>query len=134
MTTRSRDPKSLRSHRWLGVDDLRSFGHRSRLRQLGYDGEDWRGKPVIGIVNTWSDINPCHGHLRERAQDVKRGVWQAGGFPIELPAMSLAETLRQTLDHALPQLPRHGDRGAACAAIRSTAPCSWAAATRPRRA
>src|SRR5260221_615755 len=84
-------PEDLRSHRWLGVNDLRSFGHRSRLRQFGYDAADWGGKPVIGIINTWSDINPCHGHLRERAQDVKRGVLQAGGFPIELPAMSLAE-------------------------------------------
>ena len=59
---------------------------------MGYDAADWRGKPVIGIINTWSDINPCHAHLRERAEDVKRGVLQAGGFPIELPAMSLAET------------------------------------------
>jgi dihydroxy-acid dehydratase len=73
------------------VQDLRSFGHRSRLRQIGYDAEDWRGKPVIGIVNTWSDINPCHAHLRARAEDVKRGVLQAGGFPIELPALSLSE-------------------------------------------
>src|SRR5262245_55765845 len=84
-------PEDLRSHRWLGVQDLRSFGHRSRLRQIGYDAEDWRGKPVIGIVNTWSDINPCHAHLRSRAEDVKRGVLQAGGFPIELPALSLSE-------------------------------------------
>src|SRR5882757_7108286 len=84
-------PEELRSHRWLGVNDLRSFGHRSRLRQMGYDGPDWSGKPVIGIVNTWSDINACHAHLRARAEDVKRGVLQAGGFPIELPAMSLAE-------------------------------------------
>ena len=61
------------------------------MRQIGYDRADWVGKPVIGILNTWSDINACHGHLRERAEDVKRGVWQAGGFPIELPAMSLAE-------------------------------------------
>ena len=90
MTDKKR-PEDLRSHRWLGVTDLRSFGHRSRLRQFGYDREDWAGKPVIGIINTWSDINPCHGHLRERADDVKRGVLQAGGFPIELPAMSLAE-------------------------------------------
>ena len=60
-------PEDLRSHRWLGVADLRSFGHRSRLRQFGYDTGDWAGKPVIGIVNTWSDINACHGHLRERA-------------------------------------------------------------------
>ena len=86
-------PDELRSHRWFGVNDLRSFGHRSRLRQFGYDSADWSGKPVIGIINTWSDINACHGHLRERAQDVKRGVLQAGGLPIELPAMSLAEPM-----------------------------------------
>jgi dihydroxy-acid dehydratase len=85
-------PEDLRSHRWLGVSDMRSFGHKSRLRQIGYDGEDWEGKPVIGIINTWSEINPCHAHLRVRAENVKRGVLQAGGFPIELPAMSLAET------------------------------------------
>jgi dihydroxy-acid dehydratase len=90
MTHRKR-PEDLRSHRWLGVSDLRSFGHRSRLRQFGYDAVDWGGKPVIGIINTWSDINSCHAHLRARAEDVKRGVLQAGGFPLELPAMSLAE-------------------------------------------
>ena len=81
----------MRSHRWLGVSDLRSFGHRSRLRQFGYDKPDWDGKPVIGIINTWSDLNSCHAHLRVRAEEVKRGVWQAGGFPVELPAMSLSE-------------------------------------------
>ncbi len=90
--TRKR-PEELRSHRWFGVDDLRAFGHRSRLRQFGYDSEDWHSKPVIGIINTWSDINACHGHLRARAEDVKRGVLQAGGLPIELPAMSLAEPM-----------------------------------------
>ncbi|HTL65908.1 MAG TPA: dihydroxy-acid dehydratase, partial [Pseudolabrys sp.] len=88
MTSRKR-PEDLRSHRWLGVNDLRAFGHRSRLRQGGFDAADFRSKPVIGIVNTWSDINFCHTHLRDRAEDVKRGVLQAGGFPIELPAMSL---------------------------------------------
>jgi dihydroxy-acid dehydratase len=92
MSTRKR-PEELRSHRWLGVSDLRSFGHRSRLRQVGYDTVDWAGRPVIGIINTWSDINPCHTHLRQRAEEVKRGVLQAGGFPIELPAMSLAEVM-----------------------------------------
>jgi dihydroxy-acid dehydratase len=86
-----KSPEQLRSYRWLGRDDLRAFGHRSRLQQLGYDRADWAKKPVIGIVNTWSDVNACHGHLRARAEDVKRGVWQAGGFPLELPAMSLAE-------------------------------------------
>jgi dihydroxy-acid dehydratase len=91
MSVRKR-PDQLRSHRWLGVDDMRSFGHRSRLRGIGYDAADWAGKPVIGIINTWSDINPCHAHLRARAENVKRGVLQAGGFPLELPAMSLAET------------------------------------------
>src|SRR5246127_5024352 len=81
-------PEDLRSHRWLGVNDLRSFGHRSRLRQFGYDAADWAGRPVIGIINTWSEINACHAHLRTRAENVKRGVLQAGGFPIELPALS----------------------------------------------
>lgn len=88
---RRKAPEQLRSHRWLGVQDLRAFGHRSRLRQMGYDSEDWSGRPVIGIVNTWSDINQCHAHLRARVEDVKRGVLQAGGFPIELPAISLSE-------------------------------------------
>jgi len=81
----------LRSQRWFGATDLRSFGHRSRMLQMGYEHEDFLTKPVVGIINTWSDINACHGHLRDRADDVKRGVYQAGGFPIELPAMSLAE-------------------------------------------
>jgi dihydroxy-acid dehydratase len=85
------NPEDLRSHRWFGVDDLRAFGHRSRMRQIGYDAEDWRGKPVIGIINTWSDINPCHAHFPERVQWIKRGVLQAGGFPLELPALSLSE-------------------------------------------
>ena len=91
--TKRKSPEELRSYRWLGKNDLRSFGHRSRLQQIGYDRADWVGKPVIGIINTWSDINACHGHLRARAEDVKRGVYQAGGFPIELPAMSLAEPM-----------------------------------------
>src|ERR1700722_4189088 len=91
MTNSRQTPEQLRSSRWLGPDTLRAFGHRSRLKQFGYDRADWAGKPVIGILNTWSDINPCHGHLRQRAEDVKRGFWQRGGLPIELPAMSLAE-------------------------------------------
>jgi dihydroxy-acid dehydratase len=90
MTARKK-PEALRSHRWYGVDDLRSFGHRSRTKQIGFDERDYAGKPVIGIVNTWSDMNSCHSHFRQRAEEVKRGVWQAGGFPVELPAMSLGE-------------------------------------------
>ncbi len=84
-------PDTLRSARWFAPDDLRGFGHRSRLMQMGYAQEDWKDKPVIAIINTWSGINPCHAHFRERAEDVKRGILQAGGFPIELPALSLAE-------------------------------------------
>ncbi|GAN61450.1 dihydroxy-acid dehydratase [Acetobacter cibinongensis] len=81
----------LRSERWFGPADLRSFGHRSRAMQMGYDQEDWAGKPVIAILNTWSDINPCHMHFRQRSEDVKRGILEAGGFPLELPAISLSE-------------------------------------------
>ncbi|MCW3473069.1 L-arabinonate dehydratase [Limobrevibacterium gyesilva] len=84
-------PEELRSHRWYGVADLRSFGHRSRTKQMGYAQQDWQGKPVIGILNTWSDLNPCHQHFRIRAEEVKRGVWQAGGFPLEIPALALPE-------------------------------------------
>lgn len=85
----------LRSGRWWEPDDLRSFGHRSRLRQLGYTPADYLGKPVIAIVDTGSDINPCHQHFRQRVEDVKRGVWQAGGFPLHLPALSLAEPFQK---------------------------------------
>jgi dihydroxy-acid dehydratase len=88
-------PEELRSHRWYGVNDLRSFGHRSRTAQMGYTRSDYLGKPVIAIINTWSDINPCHSHFRQRAEEVKRGVWQAGGFPVEMPAMSLSEPFQK---------------------------------------
>ena len=83
--------EELRSQRWFAATDLRAFGHRSRALQMGYDRREFMGKPVIGILNTWSDIAPCHGHFKQRVEEVKRGVWQAGGFPIELPAISLAE-------------------------------------------
>ena len=87
-----RPPDSLRSARWFAPDDLRSFGHRSRIMQMGYAPADWVGKPVIGIVNTWSDLQPCHAHFKQRVEDVKRGVLQAGGFPVELPAISVSES------------------------------------------
>jgi dihydroxy-acid dehydratase len=92
---RGKKPEELRSHRWYGVDDLRSFGHRSRTAQMGYDRSDYAGKPVIAIINTWSDINSCHTHFKQRVEEVKRGVWQAGGFPVEMPAMSLAEVMQK---------------------------------------
>ena len=94
MTTRKK-PTDLRSHRWYGVDTLRAFGHRSRTLQMGFTKEEFAGKPVIALVNTWSDINPCHAHLRQRAEEVKRGIWQAGGFPVEIPALTLSEMFQK---------------------------------------
>ncbi|HZC76211.1 MAG TPA: dihydroxy-acid dehydratase, partial [Ktedonobacterales bacterium] len=88
-------PEELRSYRWYGVQDLRAFGHRSRTAQMGYDRSDYAGKPVIAIINTWSDANTCHTHFRQRAEEIKRGVWQAGGFPMEMPAISLGEQLQK---------------------------------------
>jgi dihydroxy-acid dehydratase len=86
-----RTPDQLRSARWFAPDDFRSFGHRSRMNQLGYAAEDYIGKPIIAIINTWSDLNTCHQHFKMRVEEVKRGVLQAGGFPVELPALSLSE-------------------------------------------
>jgi dihydroxy-acid dehydratase len=90
--TIAKKPEELRSYRWFGPETMYGFSHRSRMLQLGFQREDFIGKPVIAIVNTWSEINPCHAHLRERAEAVKRGVWQAGGFPVEIPAFSITET------------------------------------------
>jgi dihydroxy-acid dehydratase len=92
MSARRRDVSDLRSQRWFGKADLRSFGHRSRAKGEGFAAEDFTGKPVIAILNTWSDANPCHAHFRMRAEEVKRGVWQAGGFPLEMPVLSVGET------------------------------------------
>jgi len=89
--TQKKPYESLRSFRWFGKSDLRSFGHRSRAMQIGHDPEDWQGKPVIGIINTWSEINQCHAHFKDRVGWIKKGVLQSGGFPIELPAMTLSE-------------------------------------------
>ncbi len=85
-------PETLRSRRWFGPADLRSFGHRSRAMQMGYAPEEWTGKPVIAIINTWSDLQPCHSHFKQRVDDVKRGILMAGGFPVELPALSVSES------------------------------------------
>ncbi|NDB66457.1 MAG: dihydroxy-acid dehydratase [Methylocystaceae bacterium] len=90
MTRKTKD--TLRSARWFGPDDFRSFGHRSRMNQMGYASEEYAGKPVIAIINTWSDLNQCHAHFKQRVEDVRRGILQAGGFPVELPAISLSES------------------------------------------
>ena len=84
-------PDDLRSRRWFGPADLRSFGHRSRAKQMGWDSEDWEGKPVIGILNTWSDLNTCHTHFKILAEQVRKGILQAGGLPVEMPVMSVGE-------------------------------------------
>jgi len=88
-----KSPQMLRSARWFAPDDLRAFGHRSRAMQMGYAPEEWQDRPVIAILNTWSDAQPCHMHFKSRVDDVKRGVLMAGGFPMELPALSLSESL-----------------------------------------
>ncbi|HEX7442150.1 MAG TPA: L-arabinonate dehydratase [Caldimonas sp.] len=95
MSKLRKTPETLRSRRWYGAQDLRAFGHRSRTAQMGYHRSDYAGKPVIAIINTWSDINPCHSHFRQRAEEIKRGIWQAGGFPVEMPAMSLSEPFQK---------------------------------------
>ncbi|WP_417719002.1 L-arabinonate dehydratase [Salipiger sp.] len=87
-----KDPKDLRSARWFAPDDLRSFGHRSRAMQMGLGPDDWEGRPVIAVINTWSEAQPCHMHFRDRAEFIKKGIWQAGGHPMELPAHSLSES------------------------------------------
>jgi dihydroxy-acid dehydratase len=92
MTAR-KTPDQLRSARWFAPDDFRSFGHRSRVMQMGYGPADYVGRPLIAIVNTWSDANQCHAHFKHRVEDVKRGILQAGGFPLELPAISLSESM-----------------------------------------
>jgi L-arabonate dehydrase len=85
--------KKLRSSEWFGHNDKMGFVHRSWMRNQGHPDHMFQGKPVIGICNTWSDLTPCNAHLRDFAEVVKRGVYEAGGFPLEFPAMSLGETL-----------------------------------------
>ncbi|UGV27687.1 dihydroxy-acid dehydratase [Rhodopseudomonas boonkerdii] len=92
MPDHKKTPDQLRSARWFAPDDLRSFGHRSRAMQQGYAPEEWKGRPVIAILNTWSEAQPCHMHFKTRVDDVKRGILMAGGFPMELPALSLSES------------------------------------------
>jgi dihydroxy-acid dehydratase len=93
-----KQPGELRSVRWFGgerTSGLRAFGHRSRMRQLGVEASEHLGKPLILVLNTWSELNPCHMHLRQRAEQVKRGVLEAGGFPVEMPVATLSETFQK---------------------------------------
>ena len=93
-------PQDLRSHRWLGPDDLRSFGHRSRIKQAGYGPADYEGKPVIGILSTRSDLDTCHTHFPQRVRDAKRGVLQAGGHQSRILSLDV---------DAQDRLAAHGD-------------------------
>ncbi len=101
MTRGRKTPEQLRSYRWFGNSEsvgnvgMRTFSHRSRMRQLGILAEEHLGKPVIAIINTWNEINPCHMHLRERADQVRRGVLEAGGFPFEFPVGTISETFQK---------------------------------------
>jgi L-arabonate dehydrase len=89
--------QKLRSQDWYGGKDRDGFIHRSWMKNQGWPADLFDGRPVIGICNTWSELTPCNAHFRELAESVKRGVWQAGGFPLEFPVMSLGETqLRPT--------------------------------------
>jgi dihydroxy-acid dehydratase len=85
--------RTLRSARWFDSADMRGFAHRQRTQQMGLRREEFLGRPVIAIINTWSEMSPCHIHLRDRAAAVKRGVIRAGGYPVELPAMSVGEVM-----------------------------------------
>ena len=88
-----RDPMTLRSGAWFGKDDRWGMAHRAWLRAEGFSDRVFQGKPVIGICNSWSELNNCNAHLRQVAEAAKRGVWEAGGFPLEFPTISLGEML-----------------------------------------
>src|SRR5450631_1151740 len=83
----------LRSQNWFGKKGKDGFIYRAWMKNQGFPGYEFEGKPVIGICNTWSELTPCNAHFRELAESVKRGIWEAGGFPLEFPVMSLGETL-----------------------------------------
>ncbi len=83
--------EQLRSAGWFLAADKYGYTHRERIKQAGFTDKDFKGKPAIGVFSTWSELNPCHIHFRERAEDVKRGIWQNGGFPLEVPCMALGE-------------------------------------------
>ncbi|WP_397586757.1 dihydroxy-acid dehydratase [Sphingobium fuliginis] len=91
--TKSNDKRALRSARWFRKDDLPGFIHRSTLAAAGWSRQDLMERPVVGILNTWSDINPCNMNLRVLAEDVRTGIIEAGGIPFETPLMSLSENI-----------------------------------------
>lgn len=97
MTKKAEWPRRLRSQEWYGGTSRDVIYHRGWMKNQGYPHDLFDGRPVIGILNTWSDLTPCNGHLRELAEKVKAGVWEAGGFPVEVPVFSASEnTFRPT--------------------------------------
>jgi dihydroxy-acid dehydratase len=93
LTAIAKPKAALRSARWFDTENMRGFAHRQRTQQMGLRREEFLGRPVIAIINTWSEMSPCHIHLRDRAEAVKRGVLLMGGYPVELPAMSVGEVM-----------------------------------------
>ena len=88
----SEEKRRYRSAAWFAKTDKDGFVHRSWMRNQGLPDHVFDGRPVIGICNTWSELTPCNAHLRQLAERIKRGVWEAGGFPLEFPVMSMGET------------------------------------------
>src|SRR3569833_3249117 len=86
-------PRRLRSARWDESAEMRGFSHRQRTQQMGLRREEFLGRPDVAIINTWSEMSPCHNHMRQRAEAVKRGVLLRGGYPVELPALSVGEVM-----------------------------------------
>ncbi|MFN3274121.1 MAG: L-arabinonate dehydratase [Paracoccus sp. (in: a-proteobacteria)] len=84
-------PRKLRSQEWYGGTSRDTIYHRGWMKNQGYPHDLFDGRPIIGILNTWSDLTPCNGHLRELAEKVKAGIWEAGGFPVEVPVFSASE-------------------------------------------
>ncbi|MCW5232266.1 L-arabinonate dehydratase [Verminephrobacter eiseniae] len=92
MTRKKIELSQLRSQRWFGAAGQPGNHKSYRTKQMGFTSEDFQGKPVIGILSTWSDLNSCHTHFPQRIEEVKRGIWQAGGFPVVMPTLSVGET------------------------------------------
>ncbi|UZF95413.1 L-arabinonate dehydratase [Bosea sp. NBC_00550] len=90
--TRKIELKDLRSQKWFGASGQPGNHKSYRTKQMGYASEDFQGKPVIGILSTWSDLNSCHTHFPQRIEEIKRGIWQEGGFPVVMPTLSVGET------------------------------------------
>ncbi len=126
----------LRSARWFAGTDRYGYLSRERIKQAGFTDEDFQGKPVVGIFSTWSELNPCHIHFRQRAAEVKRGVWEAGGFPLEVPVMSLGEAfMRPTTMIAAATASCYllAKRELRISMPRGTRPSSWRSAPIPRQ-